>query len=293
MSADAAQNGCIVDEMTLESICRQYDDMPLFQELGYTFGDDTISCTYDWSADENLCFDLELFNQFDLNCDDPIATTAHVKEVSYLATSSDNSLCHESLPDNKFHSPIVSMEPIKLSLHETNNGHYNMQYDQSNVNHSNMEMSEPHSAHIYNSTYRTFLESLKKKIVDNELDMFCHICNYGFKSFPRLIRHMETKRHAIQIERFRMMKSKNDVMLPKYMDYFASAAISDDGLSAAAVEQTVTHQDIDIHREKNIQEILDSLIEEFGEGDDQLFMDIESSKYDIVDAQLLEPSILL
>lgn len=47
-----------------------------------------------------------------------------------------------------------------------------------------------------------FDEQIEKKLVKNSVDLFCYVCNYGFKSFPRLIRHMETKKHANQVEKF-------------------------------------------------------------------------------------------
>lgn len=43
--------------------------------------------------------------------------------------------------------------------------------------------------------------------VRDELDLFCYVCNYGFKSFPRLIRHMETKKHANQVEKYHAMNN--------------------------------------------------------------------------------------
>lgn len=45
--------------------------------------------------------------------------------------------------------------------------------------------------------------------VRDELDLFCYVCNYGFKSFPRLIRHMETKKHANQVEKYHAMNNNS------------------------------------------------------------------------------------
>lgn len=53
-------------------------------------------------------------------------------------------------------------------------------------------------------------EAIKKLQMKNEtekIELFCYICNYGFKSFPRLIRHMETKKHANQVEKYHSMGS--------------------------------------------------------------------------------------
>lgn len=45
--------------------------------------------------------------------------------------------------------------------------------------------------------------------VRNELDLFCYVCSYGFKSFPRLIRHMETKKHANQVEKYHAINTRH------------------------------------------------------------------------------------
>lgn len=52
------------------------------------------------------------------------------------------------------------------------------------------------------------IRMLQSKHVRDELDLFCYVCNYGFKSFPRLIRHMETKKHANQVEKYHSMNSR-------------------------------------------------------------------------------------
>lgn len=49
---------------------------------------------------------------------------------------------------------------------------------------------------------RDVIKQLQIKHETEKIDLFCYVCNYGFKSFPRLIRHMETKKHAIQVEKF-------------------------------------------------------------------------------------------
>lgn len=51
------------------------------------------------------------------------------------------------------------------------------------------------------------IKGSQSKHVRDELDLFCYVCNYGFKSFPRLIRHMETKKHANQVEKYHAMNS--------------------------------------------------------------------------------------
>lgn len=53
------------------------------------------------------------------------------------------------------------------------------------------------------------IKILQSRHVRNELDLFCYVCNYGFKSFPRLIRHMETKKHANQVEKYHAMNTRH------------------------------------------------------------------------------------
>lgn len=160
-------------------------------------------------------------------------------------------------------SSIVDMnamiEPIKLTLHETN-GQYHIEYDADLLSRQNYDqtieniISCNNSISYYDSVqHQEYMESLKKKILNNELDLFCHICNYGFKSFPRLIRHMETKRHAIQIERFRTMNSKN---------------ITKEKMKPSCMSDSLNENDI--------QNILNSFIDEF-ESKEDLFNDIEPS----------------
>lgn len=53
------------------------------------------------------------------------------------------------------------------------------------------------------------IKILQSRHVRDELDLFCYVCNYGFKSFPRLIRHMETKKHANQVEKYHAINAKH------------------------------------------------------------------------------------
>lgn len=53
------------------------------------------------------------------------------------------------------------------------------------------------------------IKVLQRRHVRDELDLFCYVCNYGFKSFPRLIRHMETKKHANQVEKYHALNSSH------------------------------------------------------------------------------------
>lgn len=159
--------------------------------------------------------------------------------------------------------PIIDMnapmEPIKLTLHETN-GQYHIEYDADSYSRHNYDhtitniMSYSNPMSYYDSLqHQEYMESLKRKILNNELDLFCHICNYGFKSFPRLIRHMETKRHAIQIERFRTMNAKT---------------MPEEGMKPKCTGQSLNDNDI--------QHILNSFIDEF-ESKEDVFNDIEPS----------------
>lgn len=183
------------EELTLESICRQYDT-PLFPEIGFTLGDDLI----DWQ--ENVVKNVNM----DFNDD----------KRNYCMLENSNE-CYQSstMPVDAPLPAVHPTEPIKLSIHEADNGHYSMQYEPTsnmynNLNNNGMNMQPSYNPYSYISSpeYRQYIETLKQKILNNESDMFCHVCNYGFKSFPRLIRHMETKRHAIQIERFRSMSER-------------------------------------------------------------------------------------
>lgn len=60
-----------------------------------------------------------------------------------------------------------------------------------------------------------FIKFLKSKHGKEEIDLFCYICNYGFKSFPRLIRHMETKKHANQVEKYHTLNMRCCQSQPK------------------------------------------------------------------------------
>lgn len=305
-------------ESTLQSVCSQYDMLPT-EPIGYALGDDTISHSHEWDANEDQCFDIDRSDQCYYqtpidhtpyhNYQDHVAATAApapstistVAEVlsTHNSNHAEQYYGNETYPPTEPSNPIQPssvnnpMEPIKLSLHVANNGHYCMQYDYTNGNELNggdSDRSNNPYAYIHSPQYRYFLESLKQKILDNELDMFCHICNYGFKSFPRLIRHMETKRHAIQIERFRLMNLKNNPheILQQTIGTTASAINSSD--ASAFDNQMLSKQNDELH-EESIQAILDSFINEFNDKSD-IFNDIELKCLDDIDNSCLDINIL-
>lgn len=215
------------------------------------------------------------------------------------------------------------IEPIKLSLYESNNGQYCMQYDcvpansttQAHESYNTYDNNNINNVHYdpcsyYNTQqHHDFMNMLRTKIRNNELDKFCHICNYGFKSYPRLIRHMETKRHAIQIERFRMMnikgngnnttqqlrtqqqpplwyssnsncddKHKSNVLLHDNVNLNTDTTII--STTTPTITMPVTTTTIDTLPETDIQLILDSFINELDEFDNHIDIFDDIPEYD-------------
>lgn len=148
----------------------------------------------------------------------------------------------------------IGIEPIKISLHEVynGNGELRMQYD----DHEALIQYDEAARH------HEYMESLKEKIRNKQLDLSCHICNYEFKSYPRLIRHMETKRHAIQIERYKAMNIPSN---------------------STPVTVTDTTETIEFPTYVGIETILDELLNDIGD-DSNYFNDIELSNLEILDA---------
>lgn len=109
-----------------------------------------------------------------------------------------------SIFDADYTSKFMNSLDCDILLHDDYEDNFESAYQS---NHSKAE-------HLVCDT--DFDEQIEKKVVRNDANLFCYICNYGFKSFPRLIRHMETKKHANQVEKCRGQEFYNyQISLPQ------------------------------------------------------------------------------
>lgn len=131
------------------------------------------------------------------NNEDSSFTETSQSNASEVATTS-SSQSHQSECETIHNDVIDAKESVPDSVSFTDMTNFNSvpSNDDAENEYSDGDTNDP-------------IKMLQRRHVRDELDLFCYVCNYGFKSFPRLIRHMETKKHANQVEKYHALNSSH------------------------------------------------------------------------------------